>query len=119
MSKRKKTPKKRHILTTLWGFFLVKDHHTQITAAYLVWERSPDGLVKGGAEELTAVFTEADTCDSFTVSSFKPPQTLTALDLPHLNTHTQSSRSNDQTCTPFAPEAFNSQDPQRTLIFPS
>lgn len=35
------------------------------------------------------------------------------------HTHTQSSRSNDQTCTPFAPEAFNSQDPQRTLIFPS
>lgn len=88
----KKKKKTHHILTTLWGL-LVKDRHTQISATYLVWERSPDGLVKGGAEELTAVFTEADTCDSFTVSSFKPPQTLTALDLPHLNTHTHTEQS--------------------------
>lgn len=48
-------------------------------------KRSPDGLVEGGAEELAAVFTEADAGDSFTVGALEPPQTLTALDLPHLN----------------------------------
>lgn len=70
--KEKKKTKNVTFSRSLWGL-LVKDRHTQISATYLVWERSPDGLVKGGAEELTAVFTEADTCDSFTVSSFKPP----------------------------------------------
>lgn len=48
-------------------------------------KRSPDGLVEGGAEELAAVFTEADTGDSFAVGALEPPQTLTALDLPHLD----------------------------------
>lgn len=46
----------------------------------------PDGLVEGGTEELAAVFTETDACYSFTVGTFKPPQTLTTLDLPHLHT---------------------------------
>lgn len=52
----------------------------------------PDCLVEGGAEELAAVFTETDACYSFTVGAFKPPQTLTALDLPHLHTHTHTKR---------------------------
>lgn len=47
----------------------------------------PDCLVEGGAEELAAVFTETDARYSFTVGAFEPPQTLTALDLPHLHTH--------------------------------
>ena len=47
----------------------------------------PDGLVEGGTEQLAGVFTETDACDSFTVGTFKPPQTLAALDLPHLHTH--------------------------------
>lgn len=51
---------------------------------------SPDGLVEGGAEELTAVLTEADARHSFTVGAFKPPQTLATLDLPHLNTQQPS-----------------------------
>lgn len=50
-------------------------------------KRSPDCLVKGGAEELAAVFTEAHTRHSFTVGALEPPQALAALDLPHLNTH--------------------------------
>lgn len=48
----------------------------------------PDCLVKGGTEELAAVFAETDACYSFTVGAFKPPQTLTALDLPHLHINT-------------------------------
>ena len=54
----------------------------------------PDCLVEGGTEELTAVFTATDTCYSFTVGAFKPPQTLTALDLPHLHTHTYINKHN-------------------------
>lgn len=50
-------------------------------------KRSPDRLVEGGAEQLTAVLTEADARHSFAVGPFKPPQTLAALDLPHLNAH--------------------------------
>lgn len=55
----------------------------------------PDGLVEGGAEELAAVFTETDAGYSFTVGAFEPPQTLAALDLPHLCTqkHTAASQS--------------------------
>lgn len=49
---------------------------------------SPDGLVEGGAEELAAVLTESDTRHAFTVGAFEPPQTLAALDLPHLHTQT-------------------------------
>lgn len=52
------------------------------------WLLSPDGLVEGGAEELAAVFTESDTRHAFTVGAFEPPQTLAALDLPHLHTQT-------------------------------
>lgn len=49
----------------------------------------PDGLIKGGTEELAAVLAEADTCYSFAVGTLEPPQTLTALDLPNLNRHIQ------------------------------
>lgn len=91
--------------------FWVKHHYTHTEKAYLVYSRSPDGLVKGGAEELTAVFTETDACDSFTVCTFKPPQTLTALDLPHLNTQSSILRyclnavwSNDWNYMPFPTE---------------
>lgn len=55
-----------------------------------LWFVSPDGLVEGGAEELAAVFTESDTGDAFTVGAFEPPQTLAALDLPHLRTQTHT-----------------------------
>lgn len=54
----------------------------------------PDCLVKGSTEELAAVFTEAETRYSFTVGTFKPPQTLTTLDLPHLSTQKQLAQQN-------------------------
>lgn len=44
----------------------------------------PDGLVKGGAEDLIAVLGEAETSYSFVVSVLKPPQAQATLDLPHL-----------------------------------
>lgn len=47
--------------------------------------RSPDSLVEGSRENLSAVFTEAETGDTFTMSALIPPQTLTALNLPHLD----------------------------------
>lgn len=47
--------------------------------------RSPDSLVEGSRENLSAVFTEAETGDTFTVSTLIPPQTLTALNLPYLD----------------------------------
>lgn len=61
--------------------------------AVVLWLVSPDGLVEGGTEELAAVFTEGHTRDSFTVGAFEPAQTLAALDLPYLHTHTQSTWS--------------------------
>lgn len=52
---------------------------------------SPNGLIEGCRENLTAVFTEADTGDTFTVSTLISPQTLTALDLPNLKKDIPSS----------------------------
>lgn len=49
----------------------------------------PDGLIEGGAEELAAVLTEAETRDSFAVAALEPPQALPTLDLPHLRRHMQ------------------------------
>lgn len=46
----------------------------------------PDGLIEGGTEQLAGVFTETHTRYSFAVGTLESPQTLTALDLPHLHT---------------------------------
>lgn len=53
--------------------------------------RSPNGLIEGCRENLTAVFTEADTGDTFTVSTLISPQTLATLDLPHLKKKTNTT----------------------------
>lgn len=47
-------------------------------------ERSPDGLVEGGAQQLAAVLTETHAGHAFAVSALKPTQALATLDLPHL-----------------------------------
>lgn len=51
-----------------------------------VWRCSipPDGLVKGGTEDLVAVLGEAHAGHTFVVGMLKSTQAQTALDLPHL-----------------------------------
>ena len=44
----------------------------------------PDGLVKGGTEELTVIFGEIHTRDAFTVSTLKSSQTLSCYNFPNL-----------------------------------
>lgn len=108
----------------------MKHHSRHTEGANRVYWGSPDGLVEGGAEELAAVFTETDTRDSFTVSTFKPPQTLAALDLPHLDTQSSLSgsglnaaRSSGWNYTRFPAEEHETGSillpSHPTLIFPS
>lgn len=95
------------ILKNMPGLNLVRTKYLQrcpvkrtVTSELKVWQkqvqgegvqshlRLPDSLIEGGTEELAAVLTETHTRYSFTVGTFKPPQTLATLDLPHLHTNT-------------------------------
>lgn len=80
------------------NIFLVNNNETDLLTLNrkeVSWRRgvSPEGLVKGTAEDLTAVLGEAQTSHAFVVSVLKPTQAQSTLDFPHLlsqptqNTH--------------------------------
>ena len=61
----------------------------------------PDGLVNGGTEDQVVVLGEVQTGHTFVVCMFKPAQTQTALDIPHLDKETHTFLREKMMILPF------------------